>query len=57
MAHCRFMQALSPKQFLFLEKYVENSSRYLDSYENLSLLGDFNMTPEGKSLQHFIDTL
>ena len=34
----------------------KNLSRYLDSYENITLLGDFNMTPEGKSLQRFTDT-
>ena len=32
------------------------SSRYLDSYENITLLGVFNMTPDDKDLQHFIDT-
>ena len=31
-------------------------SRYLDSYENITLLGDFIMTLEEKNLQHFIDT-
>ena len=29
----------------------------LDSYENITLLGDFNMTPKDKKLQHFTDTL
>ena len=33
----------------------KNLSRYLDSYENITLLGDFNMTPEDKNLEHFID--
>ena len=28
----------------------------LDSYENRTLLGDFNITPEDKNLQHFPDT-
>ena len=34
----------------------KNSSRYLDSYENIAFLGDFNMTLEDKNLQHFTDT-
>ena len=33
-----------------------NSSRYLDSYKNITLLGDFNMTLEDKNLKHFTDT-
>ena len=33
----------------------KNLSRYLDSFENITLLGDFNMTPEYKKLQHFTD--
>ena len=28
----------------------------IDSYENITLLVDFNMTPEDKNLQHFTDT-
>ena len=35
----------------------KNLSRCLDSYENITLLGDFNMTPKDKKLQHFTDTL
>ena len=46
MAYCRFMQAPSLKQFLVFRKDVEN----------ITLLGDFNMTPEDKNLQHFTDT-
>ena len=34
----------------------KNLSRYLDSYENITLLRDFNVTPEDKNLQHFTDT-
>ena len=34
----------------------KNLSRYLDSYENITLLGDFYMTLEDKNLQHFTDT-
>ena len=34
----------------------KNISQYLDSYENITLLGDFNMTPEDKNLQNFTDT-
>ena len=33
---------------LFLESLSKNISQYLDSYENITLLGDFNMTPEEK---------
>ena len=40
---------------LFLEKMSKNLSIYLDSYENITLLGDFNMTPEDKNLQNFVD--
>ena len=35
---------------------LKNVSRYLDSYENITLLGDFNMTSKNKNLQHFTDT-
>ena len=41
---------------LFLEKMSKSLSLYLDSYENMTLLGDFNMTPEDQHLQHFTDT-
>ena len=41
---------------LFLERISKNISQYLDSYENIPLLGDFNMTPEEKNLQNFTDT-
>ena len=34
----------------------KNLLRHLDSYENIALLGDFNMTLEDKNLQHFTDT-
>ena len=34
----------------------KNISQYLDSYENITLLGDFNMTLEDKNLQNFTDT-
>ena len=40
---------------LFLENMSKNLSRYLGSYENITLLRDFNMTPEDKNLQHFTD--
>ena len=48
-----------PSQYnsLFLENISTNLSRYLDSYENITLLGDFNMTPEDKNLQHITDTV
>ena len=38
---------------LFLENMSRRFSRYLGSYENITLLGDFNMAPEDKNLQHF----
>ena len=56
MTHCRFIQATWPKQFLVFRKYLEILSRHLDSYENIALLGEFNMTPKDKNLQHFTDT-
>ena len=34
----------------------KNLSRYVDSYENITLSGDFSMTPEDKNLKHFTDT-
>ena len=34
----------------------KNLSRYLDGYENITWLGDFNMSPEDKNFQHFTDT-
>ena len=46
----------SQNNSLFLENMSKNLSRYLDSYENITLLGDFNMTPEDKNLEHFTDT-
>ena len=45
----------SQNNSLFLENISKNLSRYLDSYENITLL-DFNMNPEDKNSQHFIDT-
>ena len=44
MAHCRFIQAASQNNSLFLEN------------EKITLLGDFNMTPEDTNLQHFTNT-
>ena len=41
---------------VFLERISKNISQYLDSYENITLLGDFSMTPEEKNLQNFTDT-
>ena len=46
----------SQNNSLFLENMSKNLSRYLDSYENITLLGDFTMTPEDKNLEHFTDT-
>ena len=41
---------------LLLENMSKNLSRSIDSYENITLLVDFNMIPEGKNLQQFTDT-
>ena len=38
-------------KLLFLESLSKSLSIYLDTYENVILLGDFNMTPEDKNLQ------
>ena len=46
----------SQSSSLFSEYMSKNLSRYLDSYENITLLGDFHMTAEDKSLQHFTDS-
>ena len=46
----------SQNNSLCLENMSKNLSRYLDSYENITLLGDFNMTSEDKNLEHFPDT-
>ena len=43
----------SQNNCLFLENMSKNLSRYLDSYENIKLLGDFNMTLEDKNLTAF----
>ena len=42
----------SPSQnsFLFSENMLKNLSRYPDSYESITLLGDFDMTAEDKNL-------
>ena len=40
---------------VFLENSSKSLSIYLDPYENVILLGDFNMTPEDKNLQLFAD--
>ena len=42
--------------FLFLENMSKDLLRYLDSYENITLLVNFNMIPLNKNLQHFTDT-
>ena len=41
---------------LFLESMSKNISQYLDSYGNITSLGDFNMTLEDKNLQNFTHT-
>ena len=46
----------SQNNILLLENISKNVSSYLHSYEYVTLLRDFKMTPEDKNLQHFIDT-
>lgn len=43
------------KNTSFLEQISKLHSIYLDSYENITLLGNSNMTPVDKILQHFTD--
>ena len=43
----------SQNVFLFLENLSNNLFTYLKDYDNILLLGDFNMTPENTNLQHF----
>ena len=38
------------RKSVFLESLSERLSIYLDTHENVILLGDFNMTPEDKNL-------
>ena len=40
----------------FLESLSKNLSTYLDTYENILMLGDFNMTPGDKNMQPFADS-
>ena len=42
---------------VYLEKLSKSLSIYLDTYENVISFGDFNMTPEDKSLQLFAGSL
>ena len=46
----------SQNNSLFLENLANNLSTYLKDYDNILLLGDFNMTPENTNLQHFTDS-
>ena len=48
MAHCRFIQVPLSKKLLVFRKYVEISFK-ISSHEKITLLGDFNMTPEDKN--------
>ena len=41
---------------LFLENLSNNLSTYLGDYDNILLLGYFNMAPENTNLQHFTDS-
>ena len=43
----------SQNNSLFLENLSNNLSTYLKDYDNILLLGDFNVTPENTNLQHF----
>ena len=46
------MQSLTDEPSALLDP---EGLKYLDSYENITLLGDFNIIPEDKNLQHFTD--
>ena len=46
----------SQNDSLFLENLLNNLSTYLKDYDNKSVAGDFNMTPENTNLQHFTDS-
>ena len=46
---------LDQSKSVFLESLSKSLSIYLDTCENVTLLGDFNMTSEDKSLQLFAD--
>ena len=41
---------------VFLESLSKSHSIYLDTYENVILLGDFSMAPDDKHLQPFADS-
>ena len=41
---------------MVLQNISKELSQYLESYENITLLEDFDMTPEDKTVQHFTDT-
>ena len=44
------------RKSVFLESLSKSFSIYLDAYENVILLGDFNMSTEVKKLQFFADS-
>lgn len=46
----------SQSDSLFLENLSNNLFTYLKDYDNMILLGDFNMTPKNTNLTHFIDS-
>ena len=45
---CVFLQDLNDP--LFLKRLLNNLYKYLKDYDNILLLGDFNMTPENTNL-------
>ena len=40
-----------------LNLHLDKETEYLDSYENITLLGDFNMTPGDKNVLHVTNIL
>ena len=46
----------SQRDSIFLENLLNNLYTYLKDYDNILLLGDFNMTPENTNVQHFPDS-
>ena len=55
MAHSK---CKSPEQskFVFLESLSKSLAIYLDTHENVIILGDLNITSEDKNLQLFVDS-
>ena len=55
MADHRYIKTPTQSDSLFLENLLHSLSTCLKGYDNILLLGDFNMTPKHRNLQHFVD--